>query len=524
MRVTGACLVAAALIASPMIAAAQAWQSDRGDGTFANPPLNADYPDPDIIRVGDVFYFITSTFADVPGLTILTSRDLVNWRFASHVVDTLSGRPEYDLKAGGSYRRGIFAPSLRHHDGMFYVAVTPVGEPTRIYRARDVRGPWTMNRLSEAAFDPGLFFDDDGSAYIATASSSDGTETLLSLDPTLRRITARRVIHYTKGAEGSKLVRRGKYYYLFNAIPHRLGLTVSRATALAGPWETRNQIDDTSGGHQGAIVDLADGSDYGFVMIDAGAIGRTTNISPIHWRDGWPIWGTPEAPNRVPATARKPIQGMPVETPAASDDFAQTRLGLQWQWNHNPLPDRWSLTARPGFLRLNAAPGSSIWTARNTLLQKGQAPWSRATVRLDASHVVRGDQCGAGVFGKYSGGIALGRDAQGHLTLSMRIIEDVASPAKTTIQRIVRESPAVTVRSTQLTLRTEMDFGDDTGAVAYSTDGTTFTPLGPRFPLAFDWQTGTFQGQQFSLFCYNPAGRGGYLDIDSVTLDGRGKR
>ncbi len=521
MRGMGIGLLAIALLGSASVVAAQAWQSDRGDGTYANPPLNADYPDPDIIRVGGDFYFITSTFANVPALTILTSKDLVNWRFASHVVATLTGRPEYDLKTGGAYRHGIFAPSLRHHDGVFYVAVTPVGEPTRIYRAKNVAGPWTMNQLSESAFDPGLFFDADGTAYIATASSADGTETLLSLDPTLRRITARRVIHYIKGAEGSKLVRRGNHYYLFNAIPHRLGLTVSRATALAGPWETRNQIDDTTGGHQGAIVDLPDGSDYGFVMIDAGAVGRTTSISPIHWRDGWPIWGTPAAPNRVPATARKPIQGMPIETPAASDDFAQPTLGLQWQWNHNPLPDRWSLTDRPGFLRLHAAPGSSIWTARNTLLQKGQAPSSRATITIDATHIARGDRCGAGVFGKYSGGIALGRNANGRLTLSMQIVEDRAGPGKTTIQHAIRESPAITIDTTHLTLRTEMDFVRNTGMVAYSIDGTTFTPLGTPFPLAFDWRTGTFQGQQFSLFCYNPAGRGGYLDIDAFALDGR---
>ncbi len=513
-------LTAAALLGASLVSA-QAWRSDRGDGSYANPPLNADYPDPDIIRVGGDFYFITSTFADVPGLTILTSTDLVNWRFASHVVATLTGRPEYDLTNGGAYRHGIFAPSLRHHDGIFYVAVTPVGEPTRIYRAKDVRGPWTMNRLSEAAFDPGLFFDTDGKAYIATASSSDGTETLLSLDPTLRRITAKQVIHYTKGAEGSKLVRRGRYYYLFNAIPSRLGLTVSRATALTGPWETRNQIDDTTGGHQGAIVDLPDGSDYGFVMIDAGAVGRTTSISPIHWRDGWPIWGTPDAPGRVPRTARKPIQGMPIATPAASDDFTGTTLGLQWQWNHNPLPDRWSLTDRPGFLRLKATQGGSIWTARNTLLQKGQAPFSRATVQVDATHIARGDRCGVGVFGKYSGGIALGRDPQRRLTLSMEVIEDRAGPDTATVQHTIAQAPPITIAATNLWLRTEMDFVHDTGSVAYSIDGGRWTTLGPRFPLAFDWRTGTFQGQQFSLFCYNPIGRGGSLDIDSFTLEGR---
>ncbi len=131
----------ALLLAVPSLAGAQAWQSDKGNGTYANPPLYADYPDPDIIRVGRDFYFITTTFANVPGLTIMTSRDLVNWRFVGHVIDHLDGLPEYDLKKGGAYRKGIFAPSLRYRDGIFYIAVTPVGEKTRIYRSKDIRGP-----------------------------------------------------------------------------------------------------------------------------------------------------------------------------------------------------------------------------------------------------------------------------------------------------------------------------------------------------------------------------------------------
>ncbi len=498
-------------------APAPPWQSDQGDGRYANPPLYADYPDPDIIRVGADFYFITTTFANVPGLTLMTSKDLVNWRFVGHVIDRLEGRPQYDLKDGGAYRSGIFAPSLRHHDGMFYVAVTPVGENTRIYRARDPHGPWTMNRLTEPAFDPGLFFDTDGRGYIATSIGSDGTITLLSLSADLRRITDKRVIYFNKGAEGSKLVRRGDYYYLFNAIPSKLALTVSRAKALTGPWETRPQIDDTSGGHQGAIVDLPDGRDFGFVMVDAGAVGRMTNISPIHWRDGWPVWGTPDAPGRVPTLALKPIQGKPVTLLPASDDFAARELGMQWQWNHNPLPDRWSLTARPGFLRLNAAPGADIWTARNTLIQKGQGPASRGEVSIDAAGIRPGDQCGFGTFGKHNGHIAIGRDAGGRLTLTMRVVTDVADGKTTRRTEDVRIA-ARPVAGSRLFLRTDMDFRAGMGRVAYSVDGRSWAGMGGEFPIAYDWRTGTFQGPQYALFCYNPAGTGGRMDVDWFRL------
>lgn len=508
------------LAAIPALASAQAWQSDRGNGTYANPPLYADYPDPDIIRVGQDFYFITTTFANVPGLTIMTSRDLVNWRFVGHVIDRLEGLPQYDLKDGGAYRKGIFAPSLRYRDGVFYIAVTPVGEKTRIYRSRDIRGPWTMNRISEAAFDPGLFFDTDGSAYIMTSVGSDGTNTLLSLDRDLRTVTDKRVVYYNKGAEGSKLVKRGDFYYMFNAIPRRLGMTVSRAKSLFGPWETRDQIDDKTGGHQGAIVDLPDGTDYGFVMVDAGAIGRMTNISPVFWKDGWPIWGTPNAPGRVPATATKPIQGEKVSVLPASDDFSGRKLGLQWQWNHNPVASGWSLTERPGYLRLRAGQAPALWSARNTLLQKGQGPFSRGTVAIDASHLLAGDQCGFGTFGKYSGHIAVGRGGDGRLTLTMRVIEDVAADKGTTQKTDVRVD-ARPVAAQRLFLRTDMDFKTDRASVAYSLDGRAWQTLGGAFPLAFDWRTGTFQGQQYALFCFNPGGKGGWMDVDGFTLSGR---
>lgn len=144
---------------------------DNGDGTYTNPPMWADFPDPSIIRVDETFYFATTTFANVPALTILTSKDLLNWSYAGHVIDRLDGAPDYDLTETGAYRRGIFAPSLRYRDGIFYVAVTPVGQKTRIYYSEDVAGPWAYHELSEEAFDPALFFDDDGQVYLATASA-----------------------------------------------------------------------------------------------------------------------------------------------------------------------------------------------------------------------------------------------------------------------------------------------------------------------------------------------------------------
>ena len=511
LRKSRACRCAAicALLAAAGGAAAvsvRAWQSDRGDGSFANPPLSADYPDPDVIRVGDDFYWIATTFVNTPGLTVLHSRDLVNWEIVSHVIVRLDGRKEYDLTGGTAYRSGNFAASLRYRHGTFYVAVTPVGQHTRIYSATDIRGPWECRELDRSAFDPGLFLAADGTAYVATAGGWDGTITLLQLDPGMTKVVAERKIHYVAGAEGSKLVQRGDWYYLFNSIPAKLALTVSRARSLFGPWETRPQIDDRTGGHQGAVVELADGAWYGFVMCDRGPIGRVTQFSPVFWRDDWPVWGRPDRPGLVPAVARKPIQGQAVRQPATSDEFDSPTLGGQWQWNHNPDDRRWSLGERAGFLRLHPAPAAEFWDARNTLTQKGQGPWSRGVVKLDLRHLAAGTTCGFGTLGKISAHLAVVCAGDGRRYLTMKVRNDgVGTDVR------VRAQP---IAAQDLWLQTAMDFDRRTGRCAYSTDGVNWTGLGGDFPLAYDWRTGTFQGEQYAIFCYSEREVGGWVDVD----------
>jgi beta-xylosidase len=491
---------------------AQAWQSDNGDGTFTNPPLHADYPDPDIIRVGDDFYFATTTFVNSPGLTILHSLDLVNWEIVSHVIPRLDGREQYDLKHGAAYRAGVFAPSLRYHDGMFFIAVTPVSQNTRVYYAKDIRGPWPYHELDRPAFDPGLFIASDGTGYIATSGGWDGHVTLLKLNRDFSKVVEARGIFYYPGIEGSKVIKRGDWYYIFNALPAKLGLTCSRATNIFGPYETIEPLNDRTGGHQGAIVDLPDGGWYGFVMKDCGAIGRMTCLSPIFWTNNWPLWGTPDAPGKVPATARKPVQGKPVCQPATSDDFGSPTLGLQWQWNHNPDNTRWSLTERPGFLRLGPTPATNFWFARNTLTQKGQGPWSRGEVKFDLSHLKPGDICGFGTLGKVNGSIAAICGSDIKMTLAMQVLVD----GGTSETRVAAEP----ISGTNLFLRTDLDFVRNKGACAYSLDRVHWQDLGGEFDLAFDWRTGTFQGEQFAIFCFNTQPGEGYVDIDSFRFVG----
>jgi beta-xylosidase len=501
-----------AILSSIILAIAVSYPAlakDNGDGTYTNPPLNGDYPDPDIIRVGDTFYFASSTFCNSPGLVILQSKDLVNWKTIGYVIDRLDGDPKFDLVDGGMYRNGVFAPSLRYHEGTFYVAVTLNGKPTRIYYSKDPAGNWKYNDLGDSAFDPGLFFDDDGTPYIFTSMTSQGVVTLKTLSPQLDKVIASRKIHSSRGIEGCKVIKTKGWYYLFNANPSNMSLMTSRAKSLDGPWEIKQVLNDSKGGHQGAIVDLPNGDFYGFVMCDKGAIGRVTNISPITWQDEWPVWGE-EGSGRVPTTAKKPIQGQPIVAWPAAVEFDQPKLPLEWLWNHNPDNARWSLSERPGFLRLKPTVAPDFWNARNSFTHKGVGPKSCADVTLDISHLEPGDCAGLGMIGKGITTLTIQRSAEGQVKLSLA---NGSQGASAVAEKATAEVPG---KPSSLHLALQMDFGTRRGRCAYSVDGKEWTLVGEDFNLLWDWRTGTFQGEQYAIFCYNPKESKGYLDVDSV--------
>ncbi len=479
---------------------------------YVNPPIYADYPDPDIIRVGNDFYFSTTTFIDVPGLTILHSRDLVHWEIVTHLVSQLTGSPNYNITNGvQNYGNGVFASSLRYHNGTFYCVETPNGQNTTIYHSTNILGPWQANLLNTVAFDPGLFIDTNGAGYIVTAGGWQSNTTFLTLNSSFSQVVATTIITNGLGLEGSHVYQVGSYYYIFNSQPATGNMYVSRAPSLFGPYTFKYSLNNNLGGHQGGIVDMPDGSYYGFNLKDSGAIGRMTYISPIFWSNGWPIWGTSNAPGQIPATAPMPVVGAPSYQVATSDDFSSPTLGLQWQFNHNPDNTRWSLTARPGFLRLRPTGATNFWYARNTLIQKGQGPWSGAEVKFDLSHLQSGDVCGLGALCKTNGVISVTCNSPGNYTLSQTVIVSLDSTKTNLSTTTVATAPFT---GTTIYLRTGLDFINNLGTLLYSSDGVTWTQLGGKFALAYDWLTGTFQGEQFAIFCYNPRPGSGYLDVD----------
>ena len=482
--------------------AISAWQSDNGDGTFTNPPLYADYPDPSIIRVGNYFYMATTTFVGVPGLIITKSEDLVNWEIAGHCISSFDGNDDYNLEGGTRYGNGCYAPSIAYKDGTFYVVVTPNGERTRIYYAKDVSGPWDYNLLSGSYFDPCLFIEDDGTPYLAYGGAWENKISMIELNSGLSATKgAPRVILYRDNVEGTHLSKVNGTYYLFNAVPAR-SLVCSKANNVWGPYgETITLCVAGKGGHQGGIVDLPDGSYWGYLHQDEGAIGRPTRICPITWQDGWPKFGRPGFIGQVESTYPKPIQNKPIKVPAASDEFNSKSMGLQWMWNHNPDNSKWSLTGSS--LRLKATTAKDFWHARNSLTQKGQGPISTGTIKIDCSAMQPGDISGLGMLGNPWGYIAVTRDPK-------RIIMVEEGEVKAT---------ASDIASDILYFRIEMNFVNKQAKFFWKNDHRDWQQLGSSITMGFDWQYGTFQGEQYAIMNFNPRRSAGYIDVDWFRLN-----
>jgi len=496
-------LLVLCLLLSQMVSV-YAWQSDNGDGTFTNPVLYADYPDPSMIRVGNYFYLATSTFVNSPGLVICRSEDMVNWEIVGHCMDVLTGSDTYNMQGTIKYAGGCFAPSIAYKDGTFYVAVTMNdGQKTRIYYAKDAAGPWKYNELGGGYFDPCLFIDTDGTPYLAYGGAWQNQISMIQLNSNLSATTGspRTILSYNN-VEGSHITKYNGKYYLFNAVPAQK-LVCSRASSVWGPYgETTTLCTAGKGGHQGGIVDLPDGSYWGYLHQDDGAIGRMTRICPITWQNGWPMFGREGHLGQVESTYTKPIQNKAVKVPQASDEFNSKTLGLQWMWNHNPDNTKWSLTGSS--LRLNATTASNFWNARNSLTQKGQGLTSSGTIKIDCSAMQPGDICGLGMLGDPRGYIAVTGNPK-------RIIMSEEDTVKATVNNIT---------SNILYFRIEMNFSNKQAKFFWKDDeAKSWQQLGTSITMGYDWQNGTFQGEQYAIMNFNPSGSSGYMDVDWFRLN-----
>ena len=511
-----------------------------------NPMLWADVPDPDVIRVGDTFYLVSTTMHLMPGAPVMKSKDLKNWETVGYIFDKLTDSPKYDLQQGTVYGRGQWATSLKYHNGKFYALLAPneqgaMGD-TYIFSAEKAEGPWTIVSRMRHFHDCSLFFDDDDRVYVVY-----GTGELMELKKDLSDViegTYMRIFQREPDEsgllEGSRVIKHnGKYYLLMISHAYAPGQhrreVCYRADDIHGPWEKQVILESEFGGFsyeaQGTIVDSPDGDWYGIIFQDRGGVGRVLTVMPCRWINGWPMLG--DENGKVPDTVRAFRSGEPVTGIVKADDFSSSKLGLHWQWNHNPDDKAWSLTERPGFLRLKTnRVVPNIYLALNTLTQRMEGPTCSGAIVMDLSKMKDGDCAGLAAFNSDTGALTIKKQGK-RLVLEMseqtvrlkgqdKEIDNVEEKVIESVDLTSHLSP---LTSKKIWLRIDGDFrpasngrfmgGRDAANFYYSLDGEQWTQIGTKdYRMRFDWQR-FFMGTKFGIFNYATKASGGYVDIDA---------
>lgn len=513
-------------IAAALLGAA----ADSPAESARNPIIHADVPDMSIVRVGNTYYMSSTTMHLSPGLPIMKSTDLVNWRMASYAYDKLADIDELNLANGKSaYGGGSWASSLRHHNGTFYVSTfAQVTGKTHIFSTEDPEtGPWKETSFRPAMHDHSLFFDDDGRVYMLYGGGDlrlvELREDLTGIkeggfnDIVIREAHAVASRDIGLPAEGAQLIKHDGKYYLFNITWPRNGMrtvVIHRADKITGPWEGRVGLAD-KGVAQGCLIDTPAGDWFAYLFRDFGAVGRIPYLVPVKWEDGWPVLGVD---GKVPEILDLPPSEGLVPNIIASDEFnrrpGERPLPLVWQWNHNPADSLWSLTERPGFLRLKTdRVDAGFLEARNTLTQRGIGPECSATTSLDAAGLNDGDVAGIAMLQRDYGYLAVMREADRNFLVMVGVRS--GSPVE------IARAP---LSQDRVLLRVECDFRDraDTARFHFSVDGRTWNPLGDEHKMSYTIPH--FMGHRLAIFHHSPKNPGGRADFDwfrvSDKLDG----
>jgi beta-xylosidase len=494
------------------------WVADRGDGTYTNPIIFADYSDPDVIRVDDDFYMVSSSFNCTPVMPVLHSKDLVNWTIIGHVSENLPS-PVFNQPQHG---KGCWAPSLRFHNGEFYVYYGDPDFGIYMSKTKNPSGLWEPLLLVKQALgwiDPCPLWDDDGNAYLvhAWAKSRVGFNSVLHVN----RMSADgkhifddsvmvfdgHINHPTM--EGPKFYKRNNYYYIFAPVG---GVgpgwqTVLRSKNVYGPYEDKIVLHQGSttinGPHQGGWVETQTGESWFLHFQDRGAFGRIIHLQPMWWKNDWPMMGINQdfsGCGEPVMTWKKPNVGkvFPIEIPQTSDEFDSTKLGLQWQWHANHLDSWYSLREKPGTLRLRSIEmperSKNLWMVSNLLLQKMPAPRFLATTELELHPTNIGERTGIVIFGFDYSFLALENRADG-----VHLINGICKEADKGIGETIQADIPYSQQTVFLCVNV------DTGAVcrfSYSADGKNFTNIGTEFTA----REGRWISAKVGLFAISPNG------------------
>lgn len=480
-------------------AAVPAW-GDLGDGTFANPVLNADYSDPDIVRIGDRYYLTCSEFHFM-GMPVLESEDLVNWHIIGQIFDRIDLPGYSDMT---KYAEGTWAPALKFHDGKVWICVCTPEEGLFMSRADDPQGPWEPLHMVKGVAkweDPCPFWDEDGQAYLVRSRHRAGPIIIHRMSADGRELLDEGVTVYEGPvAEGPKMFRKDGWYYI--SIPEG-GVgegwqTILRSKDIYGPYESRRVLEqgstDINGPHQGSLVDTPDGVWWFAHFQQAGARGRVMHLQPVRWVDGWPEIGTDYDGNGV----GEPMAIVPMPfgksadpfTPQTSDEFDGDCIGVQWQFNHNP--DKEQISVSDGLLTLRPLKASRLRDARNQLTQKIMGYKSEATASIDWRGMKEGDRSGLLCIGRKFIGAGVTVENVGGKDVPMLYVEEDS----VVVFRCPLDKQGI---DTQIEIRLNIDTTDNRYEYSYSVDdGKTFKPIWEPFEM----RDGFWKGVRVGLYGY----------------------
>lgn len=509
-------------------------KTENGVMRRENPVIRADYPDPDVIRVGDVYYMLSSTLHFLPGGVILRSYDLLNWEIAGYVFETFEGTEEARMtNERSNYGCGMWAGSLRFHKGRFYVSFAAKETcKTYFYSADSVEGPWESVCIDFYFHHGSLFFDDDDRVYLVFGHRELWIRELLpdlsGLKPGgfLRRLLEEREEVWL-GYEGSHFQKINGRYYLFTihwpkgGTGRRIQLCFAGDT-LEGEFVGGPVLDDAPGfGNdgvaQGGLVETNDGSWYGMLMQDKGAAGRSPVLVPVTWKDGFPLFGRG---GKVPCIAetkgnRPHYDYEPLYCSDSfdyrTDEEGHCRLKRQWQWNHEPNPALWEIVSS-GLRIITGKLCVNVTQAVNTLTQRMFFPKSSVEVTVDASDLNEGDYAGLCALQGCYGLLAITRE----LSRYYLVVIEREDTEKNRSTRIPDYMPGVITEKTSLVsprvrLRMEADFTKGTDTVHFfyrePREGGKWRRAGGSHRLYFGLDH--FAGGRFGLAVYATKKTGG---------------
>jgi beta-xylosidase len=505
------------------------WVADNGDGTYKNPVIHADYSDPDVVRVGDDFYMAASSFNASPGLPILHSKDLVNWRIINHVFTEQEPKDTFSKPQHGG---GVWAPSIRFHAGEFYIYYGDPDFGIYMTKAKDPAGEWSKPLLVKEAkgwIDPCPLWDDDGSAYLvhAFAGSRAGFKSALvinRLNPEGTRILDDGVMVFDghdahPTVEGPKFYKLNGYYYIFapaGGVPTGWQL-VLRSKNIYGPYEEKIVLaqgrTSVGGPHQGALVDTPTGEWWFLHFQDRGAYGRIVHLQPAVWKNGFPVIGADpdgDGTGEPVLTYKKPNVGKnwPVETPADSDEFDGNKPGLEWQWQANPQPG-WAFTyPAKGVLRMfsvqTGEDAKNLWDLPSLILQKFPAEEFTATAKVTLAPRFEGEKFGLVIMGlDYSYAGVASKGGKLYVAQAGARDADKGSPETENVPFLLNEKTFyLRVKVAKNAMCT----------FSFSTDGQKFTLLG----VPFKAREGKWIGARIGFFFTRP---GKFNDAGSADID-----